>query len=157
MKFHHRFTAPASLTDVAAFHRRAASMSAITPPPIIVQVHAAPPLLEEGDIMDFTLWLGPLPLRWLARIEQVTPISFVDRQVRGPFALWVHHHTFVPMGDHATVVIDEVEAVYRAHWFWRLVGGAMWLGMPALFAYRAWKTKRLLARRKRQPAPGGFQ
>ncbi|MEZ4584038.1 MAG: hypothetical protein R3A10_20780 [Caldilineaceae bacterium] len=61
-------------------------MGAITPPPVIVRVHRAPELLGEGDEMDFTMWLGPLPIRWLARIEQVTPVTFVDRQLRGPFA-----------------------------------------------------------------------
>lgn len=152
MKFHHRFTVAASLEDVAAFHRQSDSMGAITPPPIIVQVHAAPALLAEGDTMDFTLWLGPLPLRWLARIEQVTPISFVDRQVHGPFARWEHHHTFVPLSDQSITIIDEVTAEYSRHWFWRLVGMGMWLGMPLLFAYRAWQTKQALTRRTAQPA-----
>ena len=28
--------------------------------------------------------------------------------------------------------------------FWGLVGVLMWIGMPALFAYRGWKTRRML-------------
>jgi hypothetical protein len=32
-------------------------MAAITPPPIIVKVHHAPPVLADGDEMDFTMWL----------------------------------------------------------------------------------------------------
>lgn len=152
MKFHHRFTVQAPFDEVVAFHRQSASMAAITPPPIRIQVHSAPVRLAEGDKMDFTLWLGPLPLHWLARIEQVTPISFVDRQLQGPFALWVHHHTFVPLDGQTTMVVDEVTAAYRPERFWRLVGVCMWVGMPTLFAYRAWKTKRTLARRLGQQA-----
>jgi ligand-binding SRPBCC domain-containing protein len=144
MKYQHEFTVKASLSAVAAFHRQSASMGAITPPPVIVQVHHAPPLLSEGDEMDFTLWLGPLPLHWLARIEQVTPISFVDRQVRGPFTQWVHHHTFMPLTETTTAVIDRVEVVPSSHPFWKLVGLGMWLSLPLLFAYRGWKTRRLL-------------
>ncbi len=96
--------------------------------------------------MEFSLWFGPFPIRWLACIEQVTPTSFVDRQVRGPFARWVHQHTFVPLTGDTTVVLDEVEADLSPQWFWRLLGLGMWLNLPVLFAFRAWKTQRLLGR-----------
>jgi hypothetical protein len=33
----------------------------------------------------------------------------------------------------------------RSHAIWGLVGLGMWLGLPGLFAFRAWKTKRMLA------------
>lgn len=144
MNYYHRFTVKAPLATVAAFHSQSASMGAITPPPVIVQMHRAPPLLAEGDTMAFTMWLGPLPIRWVAGIEQVTPISFVDRQLRGPFTKWVHHHTFMPITATTTAVIDHVEAVVNAHGIWRWVGLGMWLNLPILFAYRAWQTKRLL-------------
>ena len=148
MRFEHTFEVAAPQTSVAAFHRGAASMGAITPPPVIVRVHHAPPQLAEGDEMDFTMWLGPLPIRWVARIEQVTPISFVDRQVRGPFGRWRHLHTYLPVdgssGDPRTHVIDQVEAELSPHWGWKLVGLGMWLSLPLLFAYRGWKTRRLL-------------
>lgn len=144
MIYTHRFTVHAPLADVVTFHQRSDSMGAITPPPIGVQVHYAPPRLREGDQMDFTLWLGPIPLRWVARIEQTTPISFVDRQLRGPFDQWVHLHTFLPLDEQTTAVVDRVEAHLSQHWFWRLVGINMWLGLPILFAYRAWKTRQTL-------------
>lgn len=151
MRYQHRFTVKAPLADVAAFHSRSASMGAITPPPIVVRVHAAPAQLTEGDSMDFTLWLGPLPVRWVARIEQTSATRFVDRQMRGPFAQWEHHHTFVPVDAGQTEVIDQVTAHLHKNWFWKLVGASMWIGLPALFAYRAWKTRRLLSRSV--PAP----
>ncbi len=144
MHYHHRFTVKAPLTAVAAFHSRSASMGAITPPPVIVRVQRAPPLLAEGDAMAFTMWLGPLPIKWVARIEQVTPISFVDRQVRGPFTKWVHRHTFMPIDDATTAVIDDVEGIPSQHWFWKLVGLGMWINLPILFAYRGWRTRQLL-------------
>ena len=83
-------------------------MAAITPPPIIVQVHHAPPVLADGDEMDFTMWLGPLPVHWLARIEAVSPAGFTDRQLRGPFTEWIHRHTFRAMDEQTTDVIDEI-------------------------------------------------
>lgn len=147
MKFTHTFRVNAPQAAVAEFHGRSASMGAITPPPMIVQVHTAPERLSSGDTMDFTLWAGPIPVRWIARIEDVSPEGFVDRQVRGPFASWVHRHRFVRVDDRTTDVVDEVEAELKRHPFWGLVGALMWLGMPLLFAYRGWKTRRRLEAR----------
>ncbi len=144
MKYQHRFKVPQPVAAVAEFHRRPASMAAITPPPVRVQVHYAPDRLGEGDTMDFTLWLGPLPVRWLARIEEVSATGFIDRQERGPFRQWVHRHTFVTLDDHTTEVRDEIQAELQPGLPARLLGGAMWLNMPVLFAYRAWQTRRRL-------------
>jgi ligand-binding SRPBCC domain-containing protein len=146
LSYRHEYTLSAPVAAVADFHSRPTSMAAITPPPIVVQIHRAPARLDEGDEMEFTLWFGPLPMRWLARIEQVTPISFVDRQVRGPYARWVHHHTYVPVDATTTRVIDSVEAQLSSKTLWKVIGLGMWLGMPLLFAYRAWRTRRLLER-----------
>ncbi|MEM7535638.1 MAG: hypothetical protein AAF639_25905 [Chloroflexota bacterium] len=103
--------------------------------------------------MNFTMWLGPMPIRWLARIENVVnnghEASFEDRQVKGPFTKWVHRHAFVTVYDEAlgrdvTEVHDTVDAEYSSNLFWKLVGIGMWSGMSALFAFRSWKTRRLL-------------
>lgn len=144
MHYSHRFTVKAPLALVADFHRRSNSMGAITPPPIRARIHSAPETLQEGDRMDFTLWLGPVPVRWVAQIEQVTLHGFVDRQLEGPFATWVHRHTFVAIDEETTAVIDEVDATFHPNWLWKLVGLGMWLGLPILFAYRGWKTRRIL-------------
>jgi ligand-binding SRPBCC domain-containing protein len=144
MKYHHCFRVRASLARVAEFHRHAASMAAITPPLIIIRTHHAPPVLADGDEMDFTMWLGPLPVRWLARIEAVSPAGFSDRQLSGPFAEWVHRHTFVAVGENTTEVRDEITLRLRPHPLWWPIGLGMRLGLPILFAFRAWKTKRIL-------------
>jgi ligand-binding SRPBCC domain-containing protein len=119
-------------------------MAAITPPPMIVRVHRAPERLGSGDEMEFTLWAGPVPLHWVARIEDASPSGFTDRQVRGPFASWQHRHSFVRVSEAETDVVDEVQAQLKRHPFWRLAGALMWVGMPALFAYRGWRTRGLL-------------
>jgi ligand-binding SRPBCC domain-containing protein len=147
MRYIHRFRVQAPLADVDAFHRQSASMAAITPPPIIVRIHSAPQLLQDGDQMDFTMWLGPLPIRWLAQIEATDENGFIDRQQDGPFAEWVHRHGFVAVDDRTTEVVDEVSvSLHETNRFWQLIGFSMWMGLPVLFAYRAWKTRRILER-----------
>jgi ligand-binding SRPBCC domain-containing protein len=144
MKYAHRFRVKTPLAAAAEFHGRSASMPAITPPPMIARVHAAPAVLAEGDTMDFTLWAGPIPVRWVARIEDASSTGFTDRQLRGPFAAWAHRHNFVRVDDRTTDVLDEVEAELKRHPFWGFAGALMWIGMPGLFAYRGWKTRRIL-------------
>jgi ligand-binding SRPBCC domain-containing protein len=143
MQFKHQFRVQAPLDTVHRFHQSMTSFRQLTPPPIIVQLHQATDKPEEGDRMDFTLWLGPIPVRWLAEFSQVSEHGFVDSQLRGPFKRWVHQHRFHPHPDGSTVVEDLIEA--EVGWSpYTPIAAGMWLGMPLLFAYRAWMTKRAL-------------
>jgi ligand-binding SRPBCC domain-containing protein len=119
-------------------------MAAITPPIIPVRMEQTPPHLAPGSEMAFTMWLGPLPVKWRAYISQLTSTGFTDHQIAGPFRYWVHWHTFVDVNEQETEVIDEVQADLKRHVVWAPVGLAMWLGLPLLFAYRGWKTRRML-------------
>jgi ligand-binding SRPBCC domain-containing protein len=146
MRFEHRFRVQAPQEAVAAFHRSVRGLEAITPPLTPIRIHSAPEPLGAGDELNFTMWLGPLPIRWGARIEAVSTDGFTDRQTGGPFAAWAHRHNFIRLDDHTTEVHDAVEASLRPHLLWGVVGLMMWVGLPLLFAYRAARTRRLLER-----------
>jgi ligand-binding SRPBCC domain-containing protein len=147
MEFEHRFRVQASVEEVSDFHSGSRSMAAITPPPIIVRVHSAPENLKNGDQMDFTLWAGPVPIRWMACIEDASVRGFTDRQLSGPFGTWAHRHEFVRVDENTTEVVDRIQATYKKHLWWGLVGRLMWLGMPVLFAFRGMRTRALLEAR----------
>ena len=144
MKYKHRFKVNAPLAEVADFHSQSASMGDITPPPAVVRVHEAPARLTEGDEMDFTIWLGPLPVHWKARIEDVSAAGFVDRQLEGPFRRWTHRHSFKPVNEKTTEVVDEIEFKLAKSPVRGIMGLGMTVSLPFLFAYRGWKTRRLL-------------
>jgi ligand-binding SRPBCC domain-containing protein len=143
MKYTHRFQVKAPLSSVAAFHHQQSNMGAITPPPIRAELHRVPADGAGGE-MAFTLWLGPLPVHWMASIEDISQAGFTDRQLSGPFSEWVHRHSFIRLDDHTTEVVDQISLKLKPRPVWGLVGLAFTLGLPALFAYRAWKTRRLL-------------
>ena len=149
MRYRHTFKVHAPIQVVSEFHTRSASMGAITPPPVIVRVNSAPEILGEGDRMDFTLCVGPLPIRWVAIIENCSPSGFTDRQLSGPFEYWSHHHHFLPVDENRTEVIDEITFSIKKHPFWGIVGLGMSTSLPFLFAFRAWKTRRLLEQPRR--------
>jgi ligand-binding SRPBCC domain-containing protein len=144
MVYRHRFLVHVPLEEVARFHACTRSMRAITPPPVIVQLHASPVALAEGDEMEFTLWLLFLPVRWRARVEQVSARGFTDVQLSGPFRSWRHRHEFTLINATTTEVNDTVEATISPNLFQRLIGWGMWASLPLLFAYRSWKTRQLL-------------
>jgi ligand-binding SRPBCC domain-containing protein len=144
VRYRHTFHVRAPLADVARFHTNAESLRAITPPLIPMRLHSAPRQMEEGDEMDFTMWMGPLPVRWVARVEGVSSTGFLDRQLHGPFSTWMHRHSFAVVDKATTEIIDQVEARLKSHVVWGPVGAAMWIGLPLLFGFRAWKTRRLL-------------
>ena len=49
-----------------AFHEHPRAFARLTPPPIFVQMHRnALKSLTEGEV-EFTLWFGPIPARWIA-------------------------------------------------------------------------------------------
>ena len=100
----------------------------------------------ENSRTNFTIWLGLIPLRWEAVHTNVSQQGFTDTQVKGPFQYWVHRHIFTVISRDSTEVIDEVSAVYAQGLFWGLITRLMWLGMPVLFAYRGWRTRKSIER-----------
>jgi ligand-binding SRPBCC domain-containing protein len=64
--------------------------------------------MRPGALIDYRIRLQGVPLRWRSEITAwEPPYRFVDEQVRGPYRLWHHEHTFRREGDY-TRVIDHV-------------------------------------------------
>jgi ligand-binding SRPBCC domain-containing protein len=141
-EFSHRFVVPAPLDAVAAVHADTRALRALTPPPVFVQLHRVDPL-RDGAVAEFTLWFGPLPIRWTALHSRVDGRGFTDTQVRGPMQRWVHRHSFEPLGPARTRITDRIEYAHA--------GGVLGvltrllfsrLALRLLFAYRAVVTRR---------------
>ena len=142
--FVQRFSVGAALKDVSAFHGNTQSLKRLTPPPMIIQFHHLDNL-ADGSIADFTLWFGPIPIRWKAVHSNVDPVNGItDTQVQGPFESWVHKHTFIRIEENRTEIVDEVSVSYGKGVFRGIISRLMWINLPVLFAYRRWKTRSLL-------------
>lgn len=136
------FTVNAPLAEVAAFHDDTSALKKLNPPPILVQLHRVDPL-GEGSVSEFTLWMGPLPIRWRAVHSDVGPHGFTDTQESGPLAYWKHTHSFAAVDDNTTRVSEHIEYRYAPGLkgqFSRLLFGKP--GLTFLFAWRAWATRR---------------
>ena len=51
--------------------------------------------MAAGTLIDYRLRWHRLPLRWVTEIRRwEPPLGFTDVQLRGPYRLWHHTHTF---------------------------------------------------------------
>jgi len=100
----------APIDRVFAFFSDAGTLEAITPAFLRFRVVTPLPVpMHEGTLIRYRLSLHGVPMEWLTRIDEWRPgRSFVDRQLRGPYALWVHRHTFEPH-PRGTLVRDRVD------------------------------------------------
>lgn len=143
-KFLHAFTVAASLQKVAAFHSHTEALKKLNFPLIGLQFHRIE-ALAENSVSDFTLWIGPIPVHWVARHIEVTKESgFVDIQEQGPFKYWRHRHAFQPIDNSHTEIVDEIQYEYAQSIFNHLLGHLMVLNLPIMFAYRARATRKTL-------------
>lgn len=66
--------------------------------------------MRAGTIIDYRLRLFGVPFRWRTLIEAyVENDHFVDRQLKGPYKLWRHTHSFERLPNGHTSMRDLVE------------------------------------------------
>jgi ligand-binding SRPBCC domain-containing protein len=145
--FDYRFTVNAPVAAVSAFHFEPGILKALTPPLMIMQVHRFDPL-AEGSIGEFTMWMGPIPVRWKAEHSGVSEIGFTDTQVAGPMKHWAHTHRFNEVDANTTEVHEHIE--YEHYGGLKGIWSRMLfpkIGLTALFTIRRSITRREVAKR----------
>jgi ligand-binding SRPBCC domain-containing protein len=100
---------PAAPDQVFEFFADAHNLEAITPPWLNFRVVTAGPIeMGPGTLIEYRLRLHRFRINWVTRIESWLPgRGFEDCQVRGPYRLWHHTHSFEPCGG-GTRVRDVV-------------------------------------------------
>jgi hypothetical protein len=105
---------PRTRSEVFAFFADAHNLQRITPEFLGFRVLTPTPIvMRAGATIDYRLTLRGLPLSWKTEITAWDPPTrFVDVQRRGPYAEWIHTHSFEDAGE-GTLVRDHVR--YRLH------------------------------------------
>ncbi len=101
---------PRPLPEVFAFFERPENLAKITPPSLgFVIVTPTPIAMKAGALIDYTIKVMGMRLRWRTLISQYDPPHmFVDEQLQGPYRQWHHTHTFREV-EGGTVISDEVK------------------------------------------------
>src|SRR5215218_6248046 len=129
---------PGEPDEVFRFFADAANLEAITPPWLRFRIVTPRPIaMAPGALIEYRLALHRLPLRWLTRIEVWEPgRRFLDAQIRGPYRVWRHTHTFEPHPD-GTLMRDRVEYALPLGPLGRLALPLVRRDLRRIFDYRA--------------------
>lgn len=121
--------------EVFGFFSDPANLEELTPPWLRFRiVGCSTPRIEEGTTIDYRLRVRGVPIRWRSRIrEWDPPRGFVDEQVKGPYRVWIHRHTFRPT-EAGVVVGDRVD--YDVHCAALVHGLFVRPDLERIFAYR---------------------
>jgi ligand-binding SRPBCC domain-containing protein len=137
---------PRPSNEVFPFFAEARNLERLTPPWLKFEVLTPSPIsMQPGTLIDYRIRVHGFPLRWRTEIaEWNPPHQFVDVQVRGPYALWRHTHTFEER-DGGTLCGDHVRYHPR--------GGALmnWFfvrrDVEQIFQYRQERLKEMFGKR----------
>jgi ligand-binding SRPBCC domain-containing protein len=144
LHFKHSSVINAPLEVVWKFHERPDILQLLNPPWQPVQIIRREGGLNVGAITEFRLFLGPVPLTWLARHTECEKYRlFTDEQISGPFESWIHRHEFEPEDDVKTRLTDAISFSMPGGATVEFISG--WLvqaQLEAMFRYRHYVTKR---------------
>jgi ligand-binding SRPBCC domain-containing protein len=97
--------------ETFAFFANPKNLDALTPGFLRFRFVGEPPAtLTAGAVLHYRIRLYGVPVDWQSRIEVwEPPACFVDLELRGPYSMWRHTHTFEDAGGGRTLVKDSVE------------------------------------------------
>lgn len=100
---------PRPLEEVFGFFSDARNLQKITPRWLNFQIVTPGPIeIRPATLLDYRLKWHGFPILWRTRIETWDPPrEFTDVQIRGPYTLWHHTHTFTAAAG-GTRMVDVV-------------------------------------------------
>ena len=134
-------------TEVFAFFGDAFNLERITPQFLSFRILTKRPVrMHAGTLLEYKLSLFGVGFYWQTRIEEWQPEQyFTDVQLKGPYALWRHTHSFEEVGERRTLMRDRVEYAIPYGLLGRLAHSLfVRRSLKKIFDYRAQETARLL-------------
>lgn len=130
---------PVSAERLFAWHAEPDVLERLTPPwERIRVVRRTGTIRDIGSIIEIRVRIG---IFWHTWIGEHTACNegrmFRDSQIKGPFALWRHTHSFEPDGPSACYLEDRVEYALPMNALGRIVAGRfVRRKLDRLFSYR---------------------
>ena len=137
-----------SLEETFAFFSDAYNLEKLTPAFLQFKILTPKPVpMHPGALIDYSLSLFGIPFKWQTLVEEWEPgVRFVDSQVKGPYALWHHTHTFKALDRERTLMMDDVRYQLPMGVFGDLAHDLfVEATLKKIFAFRYEATERLLS------------
>ncbi|CAN5349203.1 SRPBCC family protein [soil metagenome] len=100
----------ASRHEVFEFFADAANLEKMTPTQLGFTILTPQPIeMKKGALIDYKIKLYGIPMKWKTVIDEYEPEDrFIDVQLKGPYAVWRHTHTFADAEGGGTELGDRV-------------------------------------------------
>jgi ligand-binding SRPBCC domain-containing protein len=136
---------PRPRRETFAFFADADNLERITPPELRFEIQTPRPIgMHAGTRIEYRLRLFGVPFRWSTLISTWQPDEmFVDEQLRGPYAQWIHTHRFLDAHG-GTRVTDEVRYRLPLYPLGEVGYPLVRRQVTRIFAYRGEQLRQLL-------------
>ena len=134
------------IEEVFQFFSKPENLSVITPAKLGFKILSPNPIkMEVGRLIDYNIYLMGIPIHWRTLITDYEPPNmFVDQQIKGPYAMWHHTHTFKKINDNETLISDTVIYVVPFSFIGSIVHSIyIKRALDNIFYYRAEKIKEI--------------
>ena len=140
--------------EVFPFFADATNLARLTPPSLGFHIRTPTPILmHEGTLIDYTIRLHGFPMRWRTRISRWNPpFEFIDEQLKGPYRIWIHHHTFEETPSGHTLMRDTVRYALPLPPFGQVALPFVRAEIRGIFAYREKVIREIFAAPDLSPA-----
>jgi uncharacterized protein (TIGR01777 family) len=136
------------IQDLFRWHQRPQAFQRLAPPWDNIRIVEKRGGIQNGDRVVLEIKQGPFWRRWVAiHRDYIEGKQFIDEQVEGPFAKWVHTHQFEPETDKTSWLQDHVEYEPPFGFLGRFVaGGYIARKVARIFQFRHGRTSNDLKR-----------
>ena len=137
--------------EVFPFFADARNLEAITPPLLRFRVVTPGEItMQLGTHIQYSLSLHGVPVSWQTLIQRWDPPhAFVDTQIRGPYALWHHTHTFESLDGGRMLMRDTVRYALPFQPFGELALPLVKRDVGEIFRFRAERVPALISASRR--------
>jgi ligand-binding SRPBCC domain-containing protein len=148
----------ASPERVFAFFSDASNLMRLTPPSLGFQILTPLPIrMGEGTLIDYKILLRGMPMGWRTRICRWNPpFEFIDEQLKGPYRVWIHHHTFEAAESGMTCMRDRVRYALPFAPFGEIVFPLVRAEVRGIFEFRRKAIWEIFPQHGRSQAEGLF-
>jgi ligand-binding SRPBCC domain-containing protein/NAD dependent epimerase/dehydratase family enzyme len=111
--FEFQSTMPTDAFSLFRYHSRPGAFERLAPPWEKLRIVERVGSIKDGDKLHFRIYKGPIHIDWVAiHEEDKEGYGFWDRQQKGPFKSWEHHHQFIPKSERGSILKDTLQIEY---------------------------------------------